>query len=95
MNQEICDAVQNGDFPRVKDLIARGADVNATNRYGVTLLGTAIINGNFKVIQYLVEHGADVNQIDSKTYGPLPTNLSLRESLLAKPKAKPSLLSGH
>lgn len=45
----------------VRLLVEAGADVNATNAYGMTPLALAVDSGLFEVAIYLVEHGANPN----------------------------------
>src|SRR5436190_11515279 len=54
-------AVYVDDFKTAKALVESGADVNATNRYGVAPLSLACQNGNTEMVEFLLEHGADPN----------------------------------
>lgn len=54
-------AAHNNDVDSVRKLIMSGADVNATNRYGITALALACENGNSAIVDALVNAGADVN----------------------------------
>ena len=60
-------AVHLDNVTLVDLLIASGAAVQATNRYGMTPLALAAINGNAVVIERLLEAGANAN--DSITEG--------------------------
>ncbi|TSC34380.1 ankyrin repeat domain-containing protein [Corallococcus sp. Z5C101001] len=55
----------------VKDLVARGADVNARDASGMTPLHAAAEFGTAPVAQVLLERGADVNAIDGLGRTPL------------------------
>jgi ankyrin repeat protein len=44
----------------VKYLVEKGADVNATNKYGRTLLHGTTEKGGLEIVKYLVEKGLDV-----------------------------------
>ncbi|MFO1064458.1 MAG: ankyrin repeat domain-containing protein [Pirellulales bacterium] len=57
----------------VRDLLARGAEVNATNRYQVTPLSTACTGGNEAIVRLLVDAGADVNKAIGGGESPLMT----------------------
>ena len=62
-------AVMLENLDRVKILVEKGADVNATDNHGQTPLHQAVEgvhysddkSGNMEIVKYLVEHGADVN----------------------------------
>ena len=62
VNQEVFfKSVTVGDFTEVKKLIEAGADVNAQNNEGWTVLMLASYFGHPEVAKLLVESGADVN----------------------------------
>jgi ankyrin repeat protein len=42
-------------------LIARGADVNATNQFGETALSLAVHKGHARFIRFLLAHGASID----------------------------------
>jgi tankyrase len=48
-------------------LLAAGADVNATDKNGVTALHHAVRFRNPAAVKALIEHGADVNQVCRKS----------------------------
>jgi len=54
-------AVYADDFAKTKTIVEGGADVNATNRYGVAPLSLACQNGNTEIVELLLDHGADQN----------------------------------
>jgi len=51
-------AAQNGDLAKAQYLVATGADLNARNINGVSVLGHTIYYKQAAVAQYLIEHGA-------------------------------------
>ena len=58
---EILVAVNNADLPAVKAALAKGANVNAKDENGRSLLLIATNNEQRDLAELLVKHGADVN----------------------------------
>ncbi len=54
-------AVHRNDLKAAESLIRGGADVNATNRYGVPPLALAATNGNAAMLELLLKAGANPN----------------------------------
>jgi len=52
-------------------LLARGADINATNDRGTAPLHSAADSGNTEAVKFLLKHHADVNAVDSMGLTPL------------------------
>jgi hypothetical protein len=75
LNEDLLNAVRKGDAASVEALIAKGADVNASWRYGKTPLFFACDRGFTPVVKVLLEHGAEVNVKDS-FYGATPVALA-------------------
>lgn len=61
MNAAWEDAIKRGDVPTVRELLARGVDIDARDRYGQTALMLAAHAGHRLVVETLIAHGADVN----------------------------------
>ena len=59
------------DAENVKLLIANGADVNAIDEHGFSVISGAAIHGYTKKIKILLDNGADVNAKDQHGYTPL------------------------
>ena len=55
------DAVKCGDVRLVLDLLGRGADVDARDRYGQTALMLAAHAGHREVVETLIAHRAKLN----------------------------------
>jgi ankyrin repeat protein len=57
----LIDAVIDNDLPKVKELIASGADVNFQNGYKMTALITASRRGYLEIVKELITAGANPN----------------------------------
>ena len=66
MSPELSDAVLAGDLAKTKALLSNGADCNAPNEEGVTLLMLAAGAGHYKVVEFLLEAGATVDATDAR-----------------------------
>ena len=55
------DAIKRGDVQIVHDLLGRGADVDARDRYGQTALMLAAHAGHHEVVETLIAHRANLN----------------------------------
>jgi hypothetical protein len=64
-------AVAAGDLPAVKQLVAEGADVRATDVHGVTPLLVASAQGAAEIVKLLLERDAEVNAADRSGRTPL------------------------
>lgn len=65
MNTAMFQAVSNGDVEQIRHMMAAGADVNARDSDGFTLLMMAANAGHLPVVQALLEAGAEVNASDA------------------------------
>ncbi len=54
-------AIRGGDLATVRDLLGRGADVNAPDESGATALLLATLNADIGMMQLLLHHGANAN----------------------------------
>ena len=55
------DAIKRGDVRIVLDLLGRGTDVNALDRYGQTALMLAAHAGHCEVVEILIAHRANLD----------------------------------
>ncbi len=72
------DAVRAKDLALVKELISKGMEVNAVDKYGYTPLHLAARLNQVEIAQTLVESGATVNSVDA--FGDTPLLDSTRNS---------------
>jgi ankyrin repeat protein len=78
-------AAFNGDVDEAKRLIAAGADVNATNNYGVNAMLLAADIASTGLIQLLLKHGVDPNTANAD--GETPLHLVARAGNIEAAKA--------
>ena len=82
-----CRGDRGGNLPRVKALLAAGADVNVRNHKGQTALHCAAKAGFAPIVAHLLEAGATVDSQDAAGETPLATALRStvrnREALVA------------
>ena len=67
----LMEAAKEGDLEGAKDLIRRGADLEAKSPKGKTALHYAAANGRLQVVNLLLESGADANARDHEWHTPL------------------------
>jgi hypothetical protein len=65
LTRELWRVAGAGDVDLLEQVLARGADVNASDRTGVTALMRAAYHGKLEMVRALVEHGADFTATDS------------------------------
>ena len=65
-----------GDIAAVKQHLAAGTDVNATDEFlGMTILQDAVLGGQKEIVELLIAQGADVNATGRAYLTPLDTAL--------------------
>jgi ankyrin repeat protein len=64
-------AARTGSIESARVLLAAGAAVNQTTRYGWSPLLAATQNRNYELAKFLIEHGADVNLANKGGWTPL------------------------
>lgn len=72
LNKALLDYDTYRDIAKVRNLISRGADVNAKTSDGQTPLHFAVHYGSKEVVELLVAKGADVNAIAKGSYRQTP-----------------------
>ena len=63
--QKLLAPLQRLDAELIAELVAQGADVNAVDRYGQTLLMKQVQFGNADMVRVLAENGADLRATDA------------------------------
>jgi hypothetical protein len=72
LDEKLLDAVIEGDAARVRELLRKGANVNAKHGdYDSTPLHVAALWGHAEVARLLLDHGADVNSRSKDGWTPL------------------------
>jgi hypothetical protein len=77
LDEELFEAVKKGDIDKVREILAKGANVNTRDRhkdswtYNQTPLHVAAHEGHTYVARLLLEHGAVVNARDKYGFTPL------------------------
>ena len=69
-------ATENGNIKAVKQHLAAGTDVNASDEFlGMTILHDAVLGGQKEIVELLIAEGADVNARGRVFLTPLDTAL--------------------
>jgi len=71
LDSELADAAFICDLARVRDLLTRGANVDARNDEGRPPLVSAVLGGSLPLLDLLLAHGADVDARDPHGWTPL------------------------
>ena len=61
MENEMMDAVRNGDIENVKLLLDNGIDINIRDRFGGTALNLASSGDHTDIVRLLLDRGANPN----------------------------------
>lgn len=78
------EAATLGQKEMVERILAEGADVNARNKDGFTLLHVAASQGHRDVVELLLAKGADLNAKDNNGFTPLDGANAYKKSDTAK-----------
>jgi cytohesin len=76
LDEELFEAVGDGNAAKVRELLKRGANPNAKNEHGWTPLHRAAYRGHADVARLLLEHGADANAKSKDSFIPTPLHLA-------------------
>jgi hypothetical protein len=71
LNTELCEAAFVCDFVRVRELLAKGANPDASDEDGRTPLHQAVLGNSIGLLGLLIEARADVNAKDLHGFTPL------------------------
>jgi len=71
-------SLHKGDYPQVMQLIDDGANINAQDRYGNTVLIKAVEDGRKDIVELLLAKGADINATNND--GATALMLAVRDS---------------
>jgi len=78
-------AAYNGSCKKMRNLIKKGVDVNATDIHGWTPLHDAVMEGHTRVVRMLIAAGANVNAQDiEEQYSPLHEAMRMKHREIAK-----------
>ena len=67
----LCLATDQGDLAMVQQIVTAGADINKTNRKGLTPVNVAAKQGHHHLCEYFMNLGADLNIADRNGLTPL------------------------
>ena len=71
LNRQALIAVRGGNLPKLKELLNQGASVNTRNRFGDSLLLTAIKSGSQDAVDTVMAYRPDVNLSNTSQVTPL------------------------
>ena len=65
-NKQLLEAAYYGNFSKFKNLLARGANINARNNKGWTALHMTAMFGRADIVKLLIDSGANINATDKR-----------------------------
>ena len=84
LDNELHEAASNGDVTRIKNLISRGANVDAPGLNGMSPLFQAVGSGYLNAVEALVAEGADVHYRPANGKTALDMAIAFREASIAR-----------
>ncbi len=90
---QIVDAVISGDAGQVRELIDAGADVDARDETGATLLMLAAGVGHLEIVSLLIESGANVNACDERGWSAISRAVYNSEQKCGHPQVVQALIA--
>ena len=95
LDQDLRDAIDNGQLEKVVQLLDQGADINSPDAYGFTPLIWAVSGSNIEIFKYILKKGADVNFVNkdggSALYYAVTNQKIAQLELLLKKGASPNV----
>ncbi|WP_455427313.1 ankyrin repeat domain-containing protein [Dryocola sp. LX212] len=70
LTTEFFNAAEQGNLDGLKSCLAKGADINSTNRQQRTAITLASLNKKYDCVEYLISAGADINKQDETCFNP-------------------------
>ncbi|WP_435954741.1 ankyrin repeat domain-containing protein [Dryocola sp. BD626] len=67
---EFLQAAQDGNLEGLKNCLAKGVDINATNRQKRTAITLASLHKQYECVEFLISAGADINKQDETCFNP-------------------------
>lgn len=67
---EFLQAAQDGHLEGLKNCLAKGVDINATNRQKRTAITLASLHKQYECVEFLISAGADINKQDETCFNP-------------------------
>jgi ankyrin repeat protein len=66
LNDSLLESIANGDFLRVRHLLAQGADPNCFDKRGFSALLFATEKGDTQIVTSLVDAGAEIEAVEKE-----------------------------
>ena len=93
LDRQLLMAAGKGDVAAVADLLTKGANVNATNRYGTSALFIAADRANLELVKLLLDRGAEPNATELQ-WGKAPLGIvSVPSSDNKAPEARAAIVT--